>query len=267
MELLVFPSSICQSLGFRNSSHCQGSLSLLQQSDRSPPLSVPGISSVSAEGRGCGWYWHCGSLRFCLCVSPLQSTTYKISIIQQRFPCPPHPDARNIHTPLQLKVGTWNTERTQGWWKQRLRWGPGPAAPESLLQQRSVAHTPASASSGHEELGSGSSGIRDSGPSGHRSTLDSGPWAHSSSTRRPDNPSAQRRPPPRPPWCNTSGNKPPATPEARAAAESAPGTPPQRQSWRGCKPQIPKGSHRPRRQKNPKTCAMAPPTEKQTESL
>ena len=114
MELLVFPSSICRSLGFRNSSHCQGSLSLLQQSDRSPPLSVPGISSVSAEGRGCGWYWHCGSLRFCLCVSPLQSTTCKISIIQQRFPCPPHPDARNIHTPLQLKVGTWNTERTAG---------------------------------------------------------------------------------------------------------------------------------------------------------
>nr|CAI9710019.1 unnamed protein product [Rangifer tarandus platyrhynchus] len=78
--------------------------------------------------------------------------------------------------------------------------------------------------SGREELGRSSGRIRDSGPSGHRGTLDSGPCAHSNGTRKPDNPSAQRRPPPRCPWCNTSGNKPPATPEARAATVSAPAT-------------------------------------------
>ena len=37
--------------------------------------------------------------------SPLQSTSSKTSITQQRFHCPTHQDAREIHTSVHLKVG------------------------------------------------------------------------------------------------------------------------------------------------------------------
>ena len=73
-------------------------------------------------------------------VSPLQPTTNKTSITQQKYLCPKHKDAREFHTSVHLKVGGLEhieeVEPRNQWrqcmWSQNPSWTCSPREPSSF---------------------------------------------------------------------------------------------------------------------------------------